>query len=110
MSWTPDSWRARPIAQQPVYEDDDALRAARAELAALPPLVMPLIPRSAATDLAMDLSFVKPRDCRYSLSNSLRIASEMATACSTSQPPGLRCWLLCAGTLVKLSSLAFRPS
>ena len=39
MSWTPDSWRARPIAQQPVYEDDDALRAARAELAALPPLV-----------------------------------------------------------------------
>ena len=39
MSWTPDSWRARPIAQQPAYEDDDALRAARAELAALPPLV-----------------------------------------------------------------------
>ena len=37
MSWTPDSWRARPIAQQPAYEDDDALRAARAELAALPP-------------------------------------------------------------------------
>jgi len=39
MSWTPDSWRARPIAQQPAYEDDDALRAAHAELAALPPLV-----------------------------------------------------------------------
>ena len=34
-----DGWRARPIAQQPEWPDDDALRAALDELAGLPPLV-----------------------------------------------------------------------
>jgi 3-deoxy-7-phosphoheptulonate synthase len=37
--WTPDSWQDKPAAQQPVYPDDGALRAALAELRELPPLV-----------------------------------------------------------------------
>lgn len=40
-AWTPDSWRRRPAAQQPVYRDPEALRAALAELQELPPLVVP---------------------------------------------------------------------
>lgn len=38
-SWVPDSWRSRPIAQSPPYEDEVALKRAADELAALPPLV-----------------------------------------------------------------------
>jgi 3-deoxy-7-phosphoheptulonate synthase len=38
-SWTPDSWRSKPIDQRIVYPDADGLRAAIAELAKLPPLV-----------------------------------------------------------------------
>ncbi len=38
-NWTPDSWRSRPAAQQPVYADAEALARATAELAGLPPLV-----------------------------------------------------------------------
>jgi 3-deoxy-7-phosphoheptulonate synthase len=37
--WTPDSWRARPIQQQPDWTDPDALAAAEAELRRMPPLV-----------------------------------------------------------------------
>ncbi len=37
--WAPDSWRARPALQMPVYPDADALGAALAELRNLPPLV-----------------------------------------------------------------------
>ncbi|HRS36356.1 MAG TPA: 3-deoxy-7-phosphoheptulonate synthase class II [Thermoanaerobaculia bacterium] len=37
--WAPDSWRRRPAAQQPEYDDPAALAAAVAELARLPPLV-----------------------------------------------------------------------
>jgi 3-deoxy-7-phosphoheptulonate synthase len=40
-SWTPDSWRALPAAQQPTYRDAAALEAALAELRELPPLVVP---------------------------------------------------------------------
>ncbi|MEM7650702.1 MAG: 3-deoxy-7-phosphoheptulonate synthase class II [Pseudomonadota bacterium] len=38
-TWTPDSWRAKPVQQMPEYADQAALKAAEAELAALPPLV-----------------------------------------------------------------------
>ena len=39
LSWSPDSWRAKPIAQRIDYPDDAALRGVLAELAELPPLV-----------------------------------------------------------------------
>ncbi|MCB9679554.1 MAG: 3-deoxy-7-phosphoheptulonate synthase [Alphaproteobacteria bacterium] len=41
MSWTPDSWRSRPIEQQPEYPDAGALEAALERVRALPPLVAP---------------------------------------------------------------------
>jgi len=37
--WTPDSWRRRPILQQPEYPDAAALERTLAELRRLPPLV-----------------------------------------------------------------------
>jgi 3-deoxy-7-phosphoheptulonate synthase len=37
--WTPDSWRIKPIEQQPVYQDKVALAEVEARLAAMPPLV-----------------------------------------------------------------------
>ena len=37
--WTPQSWRARPATQQPVYPDAAALADVQRELGALPPLV-----------------------------------------------------------------------
>ncbi|GMQ93702.1 MAG: 3-deoxy-7-phosphoheptulonate synthase class II [Acidimicrobiia bacterium] len=39
MTWTPDSWRSKPIQQQPSYPDPDALLEAEKELVASPPLV-----------------------------------------------------------------------
>ncbi len=38
-AWTPDSWRERPVAQQPDWPDAAALEAALAELRSQPPLV-----------------------------------------------------------------------
>lgn len=37
--WTPDSWRNKPIKQQPTYPDAAKLAAAEARLARVPPLV-----------------------------------------------------------------------
>jgi 3-deoxy-7-phosphoheptulonate synthase len=37
--WTPVSWQSKPAAQMPTYPDAQALQAALAELALLPPLV-----------------------------------------------------------------------
>ena len=37
--WTPQDWRACPIAQAPEYPDALALDAAEAELRGLPPLI-----------------------------------------------------------------------
>ena len=37
--WTPDSWRSRPIQQQPEWTDLKALDEAEAELRKYPPLV-----------------------------------------------------------------------
>ncbi len=39
MSWTPSSWRAFPIKQQPTYEDKELLEKVEAELATYPPLI-----------------------------------------------------------------------
>ncbi|MFO1183698.1 MAG: 3-deoxy-7-phosphoheptulonate synthase class II [Bauldia sp.] len=38
-SWTPDSWRRRPIEQAPVYPDAKALAAVEKQLVSWPPLV-----------------------------------------------------------------------
>lgn len=38
-TWTPSSWRTRPIAQQPTYRDPAAVERALAQVKALPPLV-----------------------------------------------------------------------
>ena len=38
-TWAPDSWRARPAAQQPVWPDEAALKQVHAKLSSLPPLV-----------------------------------------------------------------------
>ncbi len=40
MTWTPDSWRQHPAAQQPTYPDPAALELVLAELRELPPLVV----------------------------------------------------------------------
>jgi len=39
MTWTPDSWRTKPIKQQPNYPDEEALAEVEKEIAASPPLV-----------------------------------------------------------------------
>jgi 3-deoxy-7-phosphoheptulonate synthase len=39
MSWTPGSWRAFPIKQQPTYPDKEALEAVEKELTSYPPLI-----------------------------------------------------------------------
>ncbi len=39
VDWAPDSWRARPATQMPVYPDADALNETLRELRGLPPLV-----------------------------------------------------------------------
>lgn len=40
-AWSPESWRAKPIRQQPDYEDKDGLARVERGLTALPPLVTP---------------------------------------------------------------------
>eukprot|EP00743_Colponemidia_sp_Colp-15_P006921 GILK01007470.1.p1 GENE.GILK01007470.1~~GILK01007470.1.p1 ORF type:complete len:508 (+),score=79.30 GILK01007470.1:145-1668(+) len=40
-SWSPSSWRSKPIQQQPEYADESAVDAAIAEVSRLPPLVHP---------------------------------------------------------------------
>ncbi len=39
MSWTPNSWRAFPIKQQPTYQDQQALKEAEQQLSSYPPLI-----------------------------------------------------------------------
>ena len=39
MRWTPSSWRAFPIKQQPTYEDKELLSAVEEELKSYPPLI-----------------------------------------------------------------------
>ncbi|MCX7326155.1 MAG: 3-deoxy-7-phosphoheptulonate synthase, partial [Hyphomicrobiales bacterium] len=37
--WAPDSWRAKPIQQNPQYPDQAALASVEKQLAGFPPLV-----------------------------------------------------------------------
>jgi len=70
VSWTPDSWRLRPIAQQPAWRDEDALERALKQLAALPPLVFAGEARSltaALGDVARGRAFLlQAGDCAES--------------------------------------------
>ncbi|MDO6564113.1 3-deoxy-7-phosphoheptulonate synthase class II [Amphritea sp. 1_MG-2023] len=38
-NWSPESWKSKPILQQPEYQDSDAVTQVETELAQLPPLV-----------------------------------------------------------------------
>jgi 3-deoxy-7-phosphoheptulonate synthase len=38
-AWSPDSWRQRPAAQQPVWPDESELKRVNTQLSSLPPLV-----------------------------------------------------------------------
>lgn len=40
-SWTPNSWRSRPIRHQPTYDDLSRVRAVLSQLRSLPPLIAP---------------------------------------------------------------------
>lgn len=51
-NWSPSSWREKPIVQQPVYPDADALAAAEAKMSKYPPLVFAGEIRSLKEDLA----------------------------------------------------------
>jgi len=50
--WTPDSWRAKPARQAPVYEDPAALQRAEVQLAKFPPLVFAGEARNLKAELA----------------------------------------------------------
>ncbi len=52
MSWSPQSWRNKPIRQAPDYPDHAALAAAEAELRSLPPLIFAGEARALRADLA----------------------------------------------------------
>ena len=41
LGWTIDSWRTKPIQQQPEYDDQSALQSALTQIRSLPPLVHP---------------------------------------------------------------------
>ncbi len=51
-NWAPDSWRNKPIVQQPVYPDQAQLAAVESELTNLPPLVFAGEIRSLKAQLA----------------------------------------------------------
>jgi 3-deoxy-7-phosphoheptulonate synthase len=51
-TWTPDSWRSKPISQVPAYPDAAALAAAERQLASFPPLVFAGEARDLKTRLA----------------------------------------------------------
>lgn len=52
MTWSPDSWRTKPAAQQPSYGDEAALARVMKEMAALPPLVTSWEVENLKTNLA----------------------------------------------------------
>lgn len=51
-TWTPQSWRSKPIQQNPVYPDAEALTSAEAALATFPPLVFAGEARALKRELA----------------------------------------------------------
>ncbi|MBI1211108.1 MAG: 3-deoxy-7-phosphoheptulonate synthase class II [Alphaproteobacteria bacterium] len=52
MSWSPSSWRTKPVAQVPVYPDGEALARVEAKLKTYPPLVFAGEARNLKRDLA----------------------------------------------------------
>jgi 3-deoxy-7-phosphoheptulonate synthase len=52
-NWTQDSWRHKPIKQQPEYEDKQKLVDVEKQLAALPPLISPSEARALKRELAL---------------------------------------------------------
>jgi len=81
--WSPDSWRSRPILQQPEYADPAALERVLGELRLLPPLVTSwevLMLRNQLADAAAGTRFVlQGGDCaeRFSDCQSPRIANTL---------------------------------
>ena len=51
-NWSPDSWKSKPILQQPEYRDANAIRQVEDELAQMPPLVFAGEVRSLQKQLA----------------------------------------------------------
>lgn len=51
--WTPDSWRDRPIKQQPAYDNTEALHGVEADLKRFPVLASPSESRALKRELAM---------------------------------------------------------
>jgi 3-deoxy-7-phosphoheptulonate synthase len=88
--WTPDSWRARPALQQPVYPDPAALDRVLSELRALPPLVTSweiLMLRDQLAEAAAGKRFVlqggdcaeRLVDCRSTrITNTIKVLLQMS--------------------------------
>jgi len=72
MSWSPNSWRAFPIKQQPTYRDQEALKAVEEELSSYPPLIFAGEARDLKEQLAMagrgEAFIVQGGDCAESFS------------------------------------------
>ena len=83
MSWEPDSWRCRPVSQQPEYPDASRLDQVLAELRRLPPLVSTwevLLLRRQLAEAAAGRSFVlQGGDCaeRFQYCTPDRIANTL---------------------------------
>ena len=52
MSWSPDSWRKKPVKQVPTYNDEKALKEVEERLAGFPPLVFAGEARNLKSQLA----------------------------------------------------------
>jgi 3-deoxy-7-phosphoheptulonate synthase len=85
--WHPATWRSLKAAQQPVYEDADALNGVVAELARLPPIVVSweiekLRERLAAVQRGEGF-LLQGGDCAESLDEceSGRIAKQLKVCC-----------------------------
>ncbi|GAA2083563.1 3-deoxy-7-phosphoheptulonate synthase class II [Aeromicrobium halocynthiae] len=81
--WTPDSWRDRPITQQPVWPDENRLRGVLDELALLPPLVFPGEINELRSELARVADgrafLLQAGDCaeRFSSCNESKVRSKL---------------------------------
>ncbi|MEC7552277.1 MAG: 3-deoxy-7-phosphoheptulonate synthase, partial [Pseudomonadota bacterium] len=52
MSWSPDSWRNKPVKQVPTYNHEKALKEVEERLAGFPPLVFAGEARNLKSQLA----------------------------------------------------------
>jgi len=73
MSWTPSSWRAFPIKQQPTYQDQELLAKVEEELKSYPPLIFAGEARKLKEKLAKagrgEAFLLQGGDCAESFSN-----------------------------------------